>query len=41
MQMSVGCDYFFHLAYINGTENFYSQPGNVLDVGIKGIINAL
>jgi dTDP-glucose 4,6-dehydratase/UDP-glucose 4-epimerase len=28
-----------HLAFINGTENFYSQPKNVLDVAIVGMQN--
>ena len=40
IEVSRGCDYFFHLAYINGTDNFYSQPDNVLDVGVRGILNA-
>ncbi|MEX1083246.1 MAG: SDR family NAD(P)-dependent oxidoreductase, partial [Xanthobacteraceae bacterium] len=30
-----------HLAYINGTEFFYSAPELVLEVGIKGMINVL
>jgi nucleoside-diphosphate-sugar epimerase len=30
-----------HLAYINGTEYFYSMPELVLDVGIKGMINVI
>ena len=29
-------DTVFHLAAINGTENFYKFPGKVLDVGING-----
>ena len=32
-------DAVVHLAYINGTENFYSRPGDVLDVAIRGIQN--
>ena len=32
-------DSVFHLAYINGTESFYSKPNEVLDVAIKGIQN--
>ena len=32
-------DTVFHLAFINGTEFFYSKPDQVLDVGIKGIVN--
>ena len=34
-------DGVFHLAAINGTPNFYSIPEVVLDVNVKGIINAL
>ena len=30
-----------HLAYINGTESFYSQPEEVLDVGIRGMQNII
>ena len=32
-------DSVFHLAYINGTESFYSKPNEVFDVAIKGIQN--
>ncbi|MBI2027090.1 MAG: SDR family NAD(P)-dependent oxidoreductase [Deltaproteobacteria bacterium] len=31
----------FHLAYLNGTEFFYSKPHLVLDIAIKGMINIL
>jgi UDP-glucose 4-epimerase len=34
-----GVDSVVHLAYINGTQNFYERPGDVLDVGIRGILN--
>ena len=34
-------DTVFHLAYINGTENFYQIPEKVLEVGVKGAINTL
>jgi nucleoside-diphosphate-sugar epimerase len=30
-----------HLAFINGTEFFYSAPEAVLDVGVKGMINVI
>jgi nucleoside-diphosphate-sugar epimerase len=30
-----------HLAYINGTEFFYSKPEVVLDVGVRGIVNVI
>lgn len=38
-----GAKVVFHLAAINGTENFYNKPELVLDVGIRGalaIVNA-
>ncbi len=34
-------DCVFHLAAINGTENFYKIPVEILDVGIYGIRNVL
>jgi nucleoside-diphosphate-sugar epimerase len=34
-------DEVHHLAYVNGTEFFYSAPELVLDVGVKGMINVL
>lgn len=33
-----GADVIFHLAAINGTENFYKRPELVLDVGLRGAI---
>lgn len=30
-----------HLAYVNGTEFFYSKPDLVLDVGVRGMMNIL
>lgn len=30
-----------HLAYINGTKYFYSKPEEVLDVGVKGLMNTV
>ena len=33
-----GCAALFHLAAVNGTENFYSRPELVLDVGVRGIL---
>lgn len=38
-----GVDVVFHLAAVNGTENFYKRPELVLDVGIRGalaVVNA-
>ena len=36
-----GVDVMCHLAFINGTEFFYSRPDEVLEVGVKGIVNTL
>ncbi|MDB5038281.1 MAG: nucleoside-diphosphate-sugar epimerase [Bacteriovoracaceae bacterium] len=36
-----GIDEMIHLAYINGTEFFYSKPEMVLDVAVRGMINVL
>lgn len=36
-----GIDIVVHLAYVNGTEFFYSKPELVLEVGVKGMINVL
>ena len=36
-----GADCVCHLAYINGTEYFYSKPEVVLDVAVKGMSNVL
>jgi nucleoside-diphosphate-sugar epimerase len=30
-----------HLAFVNGTATFYSDPDLVLDVGVKGIVNVI
>ncbi len=38
-KIAKNCKTIFHLAYINGTDNFYSKPDEVLDVAIKGIVN--
>ena len=35
------CDRIFHLAFINGTSNFYDYPKLVMDVGINGTCNLL
>ena len=40
-QASKDVDVVAHLAYVNGTEFFYSQPHRVLEVGIKGALNTL
>ena len=36
-----GVDCVCHLAYVNGTEYFYSMPETVLDVGVRGMLNVL
>jgi nucleoside-diphosphate-sugar epimerase len=36
-----GMEVVYHLAYINGTENFYKFPEKVLEVGVKGALNTL
>ncbi len=36
-----GCQIVYHLAFINGTENFYKHPDLVLEVGVKGHLNML
>jgi nucleoside-diphosphate-sugar epimerase len=36
-----GMDLVAHLAFINGTEFFYSHPDLVMDVGIRGMLNVL
>ena len=36
-----GCEVVFHLAAINGTENFYKQPELVLDVGLRGALSVV
>lgn len=36
-----GVDCVCHLAYINGTEFFYSIPHTILDVAVRGMLNVL
>jgi nucleoside-diphosphate-sugar epimerase len=36
-----GIDCVCHLAYVNGTEFFYTKPELVLDVGVKGMVNVI
>jgi nucleoside-diphosphate-sugar epimerase len=36
-----GVDSVCHLAFVNGTEFFYTKPDLVLEVGVKGIVNVL
>lgn len=36
-----GCQTVAHLAYLQGTATFYSNPADVLDVALRGIVNVL
>jgi nucleoside-diphosphate-sugar epimerase len=36
-----GMDEMHHLAFVNGTEFFYSMPELVLDVGVRGMVNVI
>jgi nucleoside-diphosphate-sugar epimerase len=36
-----GVDCVCHLAYINGTERFYTHPDLILEVAVKGMMNVL
>lgn len=36
-----GVDSVIHLAYLQGTQFFYSKPEMVLDIGVKGIVNVI
>jgi nucleoside-diphosphate-sugar epimerase len=36
-----GVDAVHHLAFVNGTENFYKHPDVVLEVGAKGMVNVV
>ena len=34
-------DAIWHLAYVQGTQTFYADPKDVIDVALKGIVNVL
>lgn len=36
-----GCDVIWHLAYVQGTQTFYADPKDVIDVALEGITNVL
>ncbi len=36
-----GCTAVIHLAYLQGTQNFYTRPRQVLDVAMRGMVNVL
>ena|SRR5260221_9182 len=40
-QAMQGVDGVCHLAFINGTEFFYTKPDLVLDVGVRGMLNVV
>ena len=41
IKVSKGVDSVIHLAFINGTKFFYEKPDEVLDVGVKGMLNVI
>lgn len=41
LHAAAGCDSLIHLAYLNGTEFFYTKPELVLEIGVKGMMNTL
>ena len=41
IKISKGVDCIIHAAYVNGTENFYVKPREILDIAIKGMMNVL
>ena len=41
MNAAEGVDVVWHLAFVNGTEFFYSKPELVLEVGVKGMLNIM
>jgi nucleoside-diphosphate-sugar epimerase len=38
---AVLCDAVWHLAYIQGTQTFYADPCEVIEVALRGIVNVL
>ena len=36
-----GCGSVVHMAYLQGTQTFYSEPRQVLDVAVRGMLNVL
>jgi nucleoside-diphosphate-sugar epimerase len=38
---AAGCDTIWHLAYVQGTQTFYADPKDVIDVALRGIMNVL
>ena len=38
---TAGVDTVHHLAYVNGTEHFYTRPDLVMEVAAKGMVNVV
>lgn len=38
---SLECDCVWHLAYVQGTQTFYANPRDVIDIALRGIVNVL
>lgn len=36
-----GCETVVHMAYIQGTQTFYANPADILDVALRGILNVI
>jgi nucleoside-diphosphate-sugar epimerase len=41
LKVARGCDAIVHLAYVQGTQTFYSEPREVLDVALRGMQSVL
>jgi UDP-glucose 4-epimerase len=41
LDAAFGCDTIWHLAYVQGTQTFYADPKDVIDVALRGIVNVL
>lgn len=41
IEATKGVDSVLHLAYVNGTEFFYTKPELILEVGVKGMMNII
>lgn len=41
VESASGCEVLWHLAAVNGTRHFYERPDVVLEVGLKGTLNAI
>ena len=39
VKASKNVDTIIHLAFVNGTKNFYSIPSSIIDIGIRGLLN--